>query len=101
MPKKPAKSNAPKAAAATVTATPPLRAVDRIRRSARELFYREGIRAVGVEEIVSQAGVTKRAARSSPAIAVAASPTRPSNIPTAAIRRVPCPIRISASCAGA
>jgi AcrR family transcriptional regulator len=59
MPKKPAKSNAPRAAATAVTATPPLRAVDRIRRSARELFYREGIRAVGVEEIVSQAGVTK------------------------------------------
>ncbi|HWA46058.1 MAG TPA: TetR/AcrR family transcriptional regulator [Hypericibacter adhaerens] len=36
-----------------------MRAVDRIRQSARELFYREGIRAVGVEEIVTQAGVTK------------------------------------------
>jgi AcrR family transcriptional regulator len=34
-------------------------AVDRIRRTARELFYREGIRAVGVDEIVSRAGVTK------------------------------------------
>ena len=41
------------------TAAAPLKAVDRIRRSARELFYREGIRAVGVEEIVTQAGVTK------------------------------------------
>lgn len=35
------------------------RAADRIRRSARELFYREGIRAVGVDEIVSRAGVSK------------------------------------------
>lgn len=37
----------------------PRRAVDKIRDSARELFYREGIRAVGVDEIVSNAGVTK------------------------------------------
>ena len=35
------------------------RAVDRIRESAHELFYRRGIRAVGVDEIVSRAGVTK------------------------------------------
>ncbi len=35
------------------------RAADRIRASARELFYREGIRAVGVAEIVHRAGVTK------------------------------------------
>ncbi len=35
------------------------RAADRIRASARELFYREGIRAVGVDEIVDRAGVTK------------------------------------------
>ena len=35
------------------------RATDRIRQTARELFYRRGIRAVGVEEIVTQAGVTK------------------------------------------
>jgi AcrR family transcriptional regulator len=35
------------------------RAVDRIRRTARELFYRQGIRAVGVDEIVNQSGVTK------------------------------------------
>ncbi len=38
---------------------PPLRAVDRIRRTARELFYKEGIRAVGVDTIVAKAGVTK------------------------------------------
>jgi AcrR family transcriptional regulator len=37
----------------------PRRAADRIRETARELFYREGIRAVGVDEIVSRAGVTK------------------------------------------
>ncbi len=37
----------------------PIRASDRIRASARELFYREGIRAVGVDEIVHKAGVTK------------------------------------------
>lgn len=35
------------------------RAADRIRKTAGELFYREGIRAVGVEEIVNRAGVTK------------------------------------------
>ncbi|MEK9971144.1 MAG: TetR/AcrR family transcriptional regulator [Ferrovibrio sp.] len=38
-------------------ATP--RAADKIRRTARELFYAEGIRAVGVDEIVTRAGVTK------------------------------------------
>src|SRR5271156_4638665 len=31
----------------------------RIREAARDLFYRQGIRAVGVDEIVAQAGVTK------------------------------------------
>lgn len=35
------------------------RAADRIRSTARELFYREGIRAIGVEQIVQDAGVTK------------------------------------------
>ncbi len=38
---------------------PPVRAVDRIRKTARELFYKEGIRAVGVDTIVARAGVTK------------------------------------------
>ncbi|MBN9528749.1 MAG: TetR/AcrR family transcriptional regulator [Alphaproteobacteria bacterium] len=37
----------------------PVRAADRIRETARDLFYREGIRAVGVDEIVTRAGVTK------------------------------------------
>jgi len=59
MTKKPTKSSPGEAATTTEAAAAPLRAVDRIRRSARELFYREGIRAVGVEEIVHQAGVTK------------------------------------------
>jgi AcrR family transcriptional regulator len=35
------------------------RATDRIRQTARELFYRQGIRAVGVDEIVTSAGATK------------------------------------------
>ncbi len=38
---------------------PHKRAADRIRESARDLFYRQGIRAVGVDEIVARAGVTK------------------------------------------
>jgi AcrR family transcriptional regulator len=40
-------------------AEPPRRAADRIRDTAFDLFYREGIRAIGVEEIVTRAGVTK------------------------------------------
>jgi AcrR family transcriptional regulator len=38
---------------------PTPRAAERIFETARELFYREGIRAVGVDEIVTKAGVTK------------------------------------------
>jgi AcrR family transcriptional regulator len=34
-------------------------AAERIRDSARDLFYREGIRAIGVDEIVNHAGATK------------------------------------------
>ena len=36
----------------------PLLAADRIRHR-QEMFYRDGIRAVGVDAIVTQAGVTK------------------------------------------
>lgn len=42
---------------ATKTGTP--RTADRILAAARDLFYRSGIRAVGVEEIVTHAGATK------------------------------------------
>lgn len=42
-----------------VAGAEPKLAIDRIRKTARELFYREGIRAVGVDEIVTRAGVTK------------------------------------------
>ena len=41
------------------TSPHPLRAADRIMGVARKLFYKEGIRAVGVDEIVRRAGVTK------------------------------------------
>ena len=41
------------------TAAAPRRAADRIRETAADLFYRQGIRAVGVDQIVSEAGVTK------------------------------------------
>ncbi len=37
----------------------PKRAADKIRESAHELFHAQGIRAVGVDEIVRHAGVTK------------------------------------------
>lgn len=37
----------------------PPRAADRIRATVRDLFYRQGIRAVGIDEIVTRAGVTK------------------------------------------
>ncbi|MEI9989155.1 MAG: TetR/AcrR family transcriptional regulator [Rhizomicrobium sp.] len=47
------------ASAVRATPKPPKRAAERIRESARDLFYRQGIRAVGVEEIVTRAGVTK------------------------------------------
>lgn len=53
----PIKNSDPTPASETSDVKP--KAAERIRRSARELFYREGIRAIGVEEIVSRAGVTK------------------------------------------
>ena len=52
--KVPGKTQAPAQDAAR-----PIRAADRIKSTARELFYREGIRAIGVDEIVTKAGVTK------------------------------------------
>ena len=45
-------------AAARPASKQPL-AAERIRKTAREMFYRDGIRAVGVDAIVSEAGVTK------------------------------------------
>ena len=51
--------SAPTRTQTTPAPAQPPRAAERIRASARELFYREGIRAVGVDEIVSRAGVTK------------------------------------------
>ncbi|MDR3475149.1 MAG: helix-turn-helix domain containing protein [Devosia sp.] len=50
--------NAPVAEAADSGPGRP-RAAARILKSARELFYHQGIRAVGVDEIVANAGVTK------------------------------------------
>lgn len=47
-----------KSARVETEATAP-RAADRILDVARDLFYREGIRAIGVDEIVRRAGVTK------------------------------------------
>jgi len=46
---------------AKIDESPPTRprAVDRIRQTAGDLFYHQGIRAVGVDEIVTRAGVTK------------------------------------------
>ncbi len=38
---------------------PKKKASERVSDTAKELFYKHGIRAVGVDEIVSQAGVTK------------------------------------------
>ncbi|TIT86989.1 MAG: helix-turn-helix transcriptional regulator, partial [Mesorhizobium sp.] len=42
-----------------VPAAPAPKAADKILDVARDLFYREGIRAIGVDEIVRRAGVTK------------------------------------------
>jgi AcrR family transcriptional regulator len=53
------RSAPPRKQTAPANAPQPPRAAERIRASARELFYREGIRAVGVDEIVTRAGVTK------------------------------------------
>jgi AcrR family transcriptional regulator len=47
------------ASATTAEATSPASAGDRIFKAARELFYRQGIHAVGVEAIAAAAGTTK------------------------------------------
>lgn len=36
-----------------------MRGVDRVFEAARDLFYRNGVRATGVDQIVAEAGVTK------------------------------------------
>lgn len=51
--------SAAKPASKTLKAGGKPTAADRIRQTANDLFYRLGIRAVGVDEIVSRAGVTK------------------------------------------
>lgn len=50
-------TQAPKPPAAPATPAP--KAADRILSTASELFYREGARAIGVDEIVARAGATK------------------------------------------
>lgn len=59
MANKPSTPSRSDAQPATPSAAKPLLAADRIRKTAREMFYRDGIRAVGVDAIVNQAGVTK------------------------------------------
>ena len=54
---RPQKDSSP--AEAAVEETPRRSARDRIFDAARELFYRQGIRAVGVESIAQEAGATK------------------------------------------
>ena len=49
------------------------RAAERILDTASDLFYREGIRAVGVDEIVARAGVTKNSVAISAMTSAAAS----------------------------
>ena len=53
------KEFAAKAAASAGCATTKASARDRIFAAARDLFYRQGIRAVGVESIAQEAGATK------------------------------------------
>lgn len=49
-----------KSVASTVPKTEPTESVrDRILNTARELFYREGVRGVGVDTVVAQSGVAK------------------------------------------
>lgn len=48
-----------KASASAATAAPTESVRDRILSTARELFYREGVRGVGVDTVVAQSGVAK------------------------------------------
>jgi len=57
--KLPARTGASGTRASGTGAKPAKLAAERIREVARDLFYRQGIRAVGVDEIVARAGVTK------------------------------------------
>lgn len=41
------------------TPTPPPSARNRILKTAHDLFYREGIRATGIDRVIAEAGVTK------------------------------------------
>ncbi len=45
--------------AETTVASPPMKAAEKILGAAFDLFYKRGIRAIGVDEIVRRAGVTK------------------------------------------
>jgi AcrR family transcriptional regulator len=51
------KAERPRAAAEAAAVTESVR--DRILNTARDLFYREGVRAVGVDTVVAQSGVAK------------------------------------------
>ncbi|PWJ84847.1 TetR family transcriptional regulator [Pseudaminobacter salicylatoxidans] len=59
MPTEKAASHLPETANSRGDMQHPPRAAERILSVARNLFYRQGIRAIGVDEIVRQAGVTK------------------------------------------
>jgi len=54
-----ARKTASSAATTTSPKAPPKLASERIRETARRMFYEDGIRAVGVDAIVAEAGVTK------------------------------------------
>jgi len=59
MPTKTSATQLPETAKPDETSAHQPRAAERILGVARTLFYRQGIRAIGVDEIVRQAGVTK------------------------------------------
>jgi len=55
----PAMSDTLAALPATLPAAPPASARDRILAAAHELFYRDGIRATGVDRLIAESGVAK------------------------------------------